>query len=212
MPVLLHIDSSPMGERSISRRLTAEFVRTWRLAHPDGEVLSRDLASAAIPVIDAAWISANLTPAESRSQEQTELLALSSRLTQELLRADEYVIGIPMHNWGPSSSFKLWADQIVRFGETIRPTASGPRGALGDKHVTVFVSAGWRYEDPSASHVEPWLRTFFAYLGVANPRIVVVDGAADVMCGKLDRAEFLAPHIEAARSLAAISRQGSLIP
>jgi FMN-dependent NADH-azoreductase len=31
----------------------------------------------------------------------------SSPMTGELLDADEYVIGVPMHNWGPSSSFKL---------------------------------------------------------------------------------------------------------
>ncbi|MEI9976076.1 MAG: NAD(P)H-dependent oxidoreductase [Ignavibacteriota bacterium] len=116
MPTLLHIDSSPMGEDSVTRYLTREFVRLWRFANPLGRVISRDLAANEIPVVDAAWVRANMTPKESRTPEQNEVLALSTILTGEVLDADEYVFGIPMHNWGPSASFKLWVDQIVRFG------------------------------------------------------------------------------------------------
>jgi FMN-dependent NADH-azoreductase len=78
MPILLHIDSSPLGEDSISRRLTAEFVCHWHHANPAGEVISRDLTSISIPVIDAEWISANLTPRELRTPGQNAILALST--------------------------------------------------------------------------------------------------------------------------------------
>ena len=44
MPTLLHLDSSPL-ESSISRELTREFVKTWKAAHPDGEIIYRDLAA-----------------------------------------------------------------------------------------------------------------------------------------------------------------------
>src|SRR5579862_5776277 len=125
MSTLLHVDSSPMGENSISRKLSREFVQRWVCANPEGTVLRRDLAKMVIPVVDQAWIAANYTPRESRSAEQNEVLALSTELTREVLDADEYVIGVPMHNWGPSASFKLWSDQIVRFGETIAITPSG---------------------------------------------------------------------------------------
>src|SRR5262245_20030769 len=114
MSVLLHIDSSPMGVgSSISRHLTREFVRQWRIANPQGRVIYRDLAAMQIPMVDASWIAANYTPVESRTQGQKHHLALSTELTRELLDADEYVIGVPMHNWGPSAGLKLWADQIV---------------------------------------------------------------------------------------------------
>ena len=114
-----------MGEDSISRRLTREFTRRWRLVNPRGQVISRDLAATHIPVIDAAWVAANYTPVESRNQQQNDPLALSTELSGELLDADEYVIGVPMHNWGPSASLKLWADQIVRFGRTTLLTPAG---------------------------------------------------------------------------------------
>ena len=59
MSTLLHIDSSPMGEGSISRRLTREFVQEWRAANPRGKVIERDLTLVDIPPIGAAWIAAN---------------------------------------------------------------------------------------------------------------------------------------------------------
>ncbi len=205
MPTLLQIDSSPMGEASISRRLTREFVQRWRCANPQGNVISRDLTTITIPVIGAAWVSANWTPKESRTQQQNDLLRFSTELTKELLDADEYVIGVPMHNWGPSSSFKLWVDHILRVGETIVITPSGPKGTLDKKRVTFFIAAGGHYGRGSAdapkNYLEPWLRTFFGYLGVKNMQFVIADGAAEVTYGKIDQAAFLAPHIEKIQAL-----------
>lgn len=205
MPILLHIDSSPMGEGSISRHLTCEFVQIWRAANPQGTVISRDLAAIDIPVIDAAWVSANMTPKESRTQEQNDVLALSTELTRDVLDADEYVIGVPMHNWGPSSSFKLWVDQIVRFGETVVVTPSGLKGTLDGKRATFLMAAGRHYRDGSADGprnlLEPWLRMFFGSLGVRDMQFVFADGTSEVKYGKMDQAAYLAPRIQAIQSL-----------
>lgn len=205
MSTLLHIDSSPLGEDSISRCLTREFVRRWRLANPQGQVISRDLATTHIPVIDAKWIAANYAPAESRNQQQNDVLALSTRFSRELLDADEYVIGAPMHNWGPSASLKLWTDQIVRFGRTTLITPTGLKGTLDKKRVTFFVTAGRRYdrdsENAAKNHLEPWLRSFFGDLGVRDMHFVFVDRTAQVRNGKIGLAAFLAPHMEAMQSL-----------
>jgi FMN-dependent NADH-azoreductase len=59
---LLRIDSSPFGETAISRRHTEEFVQRWLAENHAGTVLRRDLTTTAIPVVDAAWVSANYTP------------------------------------------------------------------------------------------------------------------------------------------------------
>ncbi|MGZ2748098.1 FMN-dependent NADH-azoreductase [Burkholderia stagnalis] len=205
MVKLLQIDSSPMGNASLSRRLTQEYARNWRRAHPDGRVVERDLCRIAMPPIDAAWIAANFTPPKARTGQQNALLALSTSFTAELRDADEYVIGMPMHNWGPSASFKLWLDHIVRQGETVESTPSGPRGLLGGRRATFMIAAGWSYGPGSAraqcNFIEPWLRTLFGYLGVEDMRFVLADGAADVFTGKVDSAAFLSPHLDAVRAL-----------
>lgn len=204
MSTLLHIDSSPMGEGSISRHLTREFVEQWRAANPRGRVIERDLTLLDIPPIDAEWISANLTPRESRTSQQNQLLSLSTELTRELLEADEYVIGVPMHNWGPSAKFKLWVDQIVRFGETVVTTTAGIQGTLGAKRITFFLAAGRSYgaaADGPTNLLEPWLRTFFGSLGVNQMHFVFADGRSAVKYGKLDQAEYLAPRLAEVRSM-----------
>ncbi|MFY9938350.1 MAG: NAD(P)H-dependent oxidoreductase, partial [Silvibacterium sp.] len=43
MPKLLHIDSSPLYGRSVSRQLTDAFVTQWKSSHPNGTVVDRDL-------------------------------------------------------------------------------------------------------------------------------------------------------------------------
>ncbi|HLY97881.1 MAG TPA: NAD(P)H-dependent oxidoreductase, partial [Candidatus Angelobacter sp.] len=47
MSTLLHIDSSPLYGRSISRELTAAFVTEWKASHPNGKVVDRDLNATA---------------------------------------------------------------------------------------------------------------------------------------------------------------------
>src|SRR3984885_1719415 len=98
MPTLLHLDSSPL-ETSVSRQLGREFVNTWKAAHSDGTVLYRDLAASAPKPVDTAWIYSAYTPEDNRAPEQKALMALSDELVGELLQADEYVIGVAMHNF-----------------------------------------------------------------------------------------------------------------
>jgi FMN-dependent NADH-azoreductase len=184
-----------MGEASISRHLTREFAQRWLSANPQGRLISQDLTTIAIPVIDSAWVTANYTPKESRTQQQNDLLRLSAEFTRELLDADEYVIGVPVHNWGPSASFKLWVDHIV--------TPFGPK--LHNKRATFILAAG-RFYSPSSgnaskNYVEQWLRTLFGRLGIEDMRFIVADGAAQVRNGQTDLAAFLAPHIEAIQAL-----------
>jgi FMN-dependent NADH-azoreductase len=203
MPTLLHLDSSPTGDRSVSRALTAEFVKHWQAANPAGTVVSRDLTTTPLKPIDGQTIGAIYTPADSRAPEQKAALALSDTLTGELLAADEYVIGVPMHNFGISGSLKLWIDQIVRSGVTFASGADGVKGLLTGKKVTFVVAAGFDYGPgtPLASfnNVEPYLRTLFGFIGVTDVTFVNAYNAMTLNHGA-DRAAFLAPHIETIRT------------
>jgi FMN-dependent NADH-azoreductase len=54
---LLRIDSSAR-KNSVSRQLTADFVKSWRKRHPDGEVIERNLATTHLPHITDEWVQA----------------------------------------------------------------------------------------------------------------------------------------------------------
>ena len=204
MPTLLHVDSSPLGESSITRRLSREFVEQWKEAHPQGTVITRDLTTSSLKAIDSEWIGAAYTPEEARTPRQKEILALSETLIAELETADEYVFGVPMHNFSVPSTLKLWIDQISRAGRTFSYTSAGPKGLLTGKKATFLVASGGYYgaETPMAAlnFVEPYLRSAFGFIGVADTTFINAGGAAAIRSGKTDRDAFLQPHFETIRA------------
>jgi FMN-dependent NADH-azoreductase len=200
MTTLLQIDSSPMGESSVSRKLTEKFVNSWRKSHPGGKVIVRDLSTLNLPVVNGSWIGAVYTPAEARTPEQTKALTFSDSLIADLQEADEYVFGVPMHNFGVPSSLKLWIDQISRVGKTFTYSAAGPQGLLTGKKATMLLASGGVYEtgSPMASFdfVAPYLRAVFSFLGVSDITIIAAGGTAQLNTGKVDPQAFLAPSLE----------------
>jgi FMN-dependent NADH-azoreductase len=204
MAILLKIDSSPMGENSISRKLTAEFAASWRKAHPGGTVISRDLAKTELPVVNRVWVGAAHTPEDSHNPEQREALAVSDTLIAELQKADEYVFGVPMHNFSIPSTLKLWIDQVARAGKTFSYGADGPKGLLSGKKATLLIASGGVYERGTAreslNFVAPYLRTVFGFLGVTDVTIIAAEGTAQLMSGQVDPQTFLAPSLEKVQS------------
>lgn len=204
MPTLLQVDSSPLGPgASFSRDLTAEFVDRWRAAHPDGKVISRDLAHLRVPEVTAEWIAAAYTPEAAQSDEQKEILKLSDGFIADLYEADEYVFGVPMHNFSIPSKLKLWIDQIARLGKTFSYTNGAPEGLLAGKKATFLITSGGVYApgSPLASlnFVEPYLRSVFGFIGVADCTFVNAGGTAKQHYG-VDRATILQPALDAVRT------------
>jgi FMN-dependent NADH-azoreductase len=203
MPTLLHINSSPLYGRSVSRQLSDAFVTQWKSAHPNGTVMDRDLNATAISPINAEWVGAAYTPEEARTPQQKELLALSDALLAELEQADEYVFGVPMHNFGVPSVLKLWIDQIARVGKTFSYADGTPKGLLTGKKATFIIATGGVYDAQtrmaSFNFVEPYLRSVFGFLGVTDATFLTTGGTAALNYGQ-DRDVFLAPHLQAVQS------------
>jgi FMN-dependent NADH-azoreductase len=206
MSTLLQLDSSPL-ESSISRELTREFVKTWKAAHPDGTVIYRDLAANPPKPLDAAWVGSVYTPVAARTPEQKATLELSDELIAELENADEYVIGVAMHNFSVPSVLKLWIDQVVRAGRTFSYGADGAKGQLQGKKATILIASGGVYEPGTPAgtwnFVEPYLKNILNFIGVNDVTFVTASGAAQLMQGKVDRATFLQPVLEQVRTVAA---------
>ncbi len=205
MATLLHIDSSPLAS-SVSRELTREFSSNWKAVHPDGRLLRRDLAANPPQAIDQAWIYSVFTPEEARTAEQTALLAYSDQSIDELVQADEVVIGVAMHNFSIPSVLKLWIDQIARKGRTFDYGAEGPKGLLTGKKATLLVATGGEYAagTPMAGYnfIDPYLRTVLGFLGITDVTFVTAGGTSKLMTGNVDRGQFLQPHLEQVRSIA----------
>ena len=211
MRTLLHIDSSPIYGRSVSRELTGAFVAQWKSSHPDGTVVDRDLNATSIPPINSDWVRAVYTPEEARTPQQEELLSLSDSLLAELEQADEYVFGVPMHNFGVPSVLKLWIDQISRVGRTFSYADGKPKGLIVGKKATFIIATGGMYDAQtqmaSFNFVEPYLRSVFGFLGVTDATFLTAGGTMALNHGQ-DREAFLAPHLQAVQMQAQILQGG----
>ena len=208
MPTLLHIDSSPLYGRSVSRQLTGAFVTQWKSSHPDGTVIDRDLNATPIPPINAEWVGAVYTPEEARTPEQKQMLSLSDSLLAELEQADEYVVGVPMHNFSVPSVLKLWIDQITRVGKTFTYADGAPKGLIIGKKATFILATGGIYDAQtqmaSFNFVEPYLRSLFGFLGLTEATFLTASGTMALNHGQ-DREAFLAPHLQAVQTHAQIN-------
>jgi FMN-dependent NADH-azoreductase len=204
MSTLLRVDSSPFpGEASFSRQLTSEFAAQWRQSHSDGRVIERDLAKTALTPVNAEWVSAAYTPESNQTPEQRATLKTSDKLIAELQTADEYVFGVSMHNFSIPSSLKLWIDQVARAGKTFSYEGGAPKGLLAGKKATFLVATGGVYEQgtPMAAmnHIEPYLRSVFAFIGVKDVTFINAGGTARARYG-VDRTTILKPALDSIRA------------
>jgi FMN-dependent NADH-azoreductase len=163
---LLHLDSSILGQGSVSRTLSAEAAAAQRAAHPDLEVVYRDLATDPVPHLSGEHI-ATLPGGD---------------VLNELVAADIVVIGAPMYNFGIPSQLKAWIDRIAVAGKMFRYTDKGPEGLAGGKKVIVASSRGGFYGPgtPAAAleHQESYLRAVFGFLGITDVSFVHAEGVA----------------------------------
>ena len=176
MAKVLHIDSSPRGERSHSRKLSAAFVQEWLAKHPGDQVIYRDLGTHPVPLVDETWIAAVYTPEEQRTPEMRTAVRISDELIDELLSVDAIAFGLPMYNFGLPAGFKAYIDQIVRAGRTFSPATY--EGLVKGKKAYVLMSAGQQYSPggPMASfnQVEPYLKTILGFIGITDLNFVAV--------------------------------------
>jgi FMN-dependent NADH-azoreductase len=177
---ILHLDASARTARSLSRRLSQQFVDTWRMRRPNDRVIRRDLAADPPPHVTEAWIAAAFTPAGRRDAVMQRTLAWSDAAIAELEAADLIVLGTPMYNYGMPSALKAWFDQVIRAGRTfsfdlgrgdwpIEPTMAGKRlVVLSARGEFGFMPGGVRAR---YNQLDPHIATCAPFLGVAEDAI-----------------------------------------
>lgn len=205
---LLHIDSSAQRQSSITRRLTAELVRSWVRAHPETAIDYRDLDAAPPSQIDERWIAAAFTRPDELTPELSAALAESDELVDQLVAADVLVFGIPMYNFTIPATVKAYIDQVVRAGRTFRYNGPVPEGLAGDKRVVIVTASNGDYgaDSPIAfmNFLEPYMRAVLGFMGIADVTILSVHGYDDA-----SRAPSLAQARQAMAEIVAQSAAGS---
>jgi FMN-dependent NADH-azoreductase len=178
MTTLLQINTSLFSSGGQSSKLAEDFVAAWRVRHPDGRIIIRDLAANPLPHLTAERFQAFLAKPEARTPEQKAIVAESDALIDELKAADQIVLGLPMYNFGIPSTLKAYIDHIARAGVSFRYTANGPEGLIGDRKLTVLAARGGRYAGTPKDTQSGYVRDFFNFIGIRDIDFVYAEGMA----------------------------------
>lgn len=193
MKTLLVVETSPRGDRSISRTMTRRFVQDWRAAHADGVVVERDLAATDLAFVTAPWLDAYFTPPASQSAALRDVLRLSDRLVAEVLDADHLVIATPVYNYNVPAALKAWIDHIVRKGLTL---GMDGRGLVTGKKATVLIASGGVYSAGSPLQARDiatqYLRLILGVIGIDDVTVIAGGGAKAVDLGEQTMEGFVA--------------------
>ena len=173
MPHLLHIDSSIRPEeRSRSRQLSKHYAEAWSAAHPDGTLTYRDLAAEPSPARQLGELLRQLRRPRGPHARQRKWRELTEIYCNEVLAADDILVGMGLYNFGIPSTVKAWFDRIVVPGLTLGPDG----GLLAGKTLTITAARGGGYGPGTPregwDHREPWLLHAFEQLGLTDVNFI----------------------------------------
>lgn len=198
---ILELSSSGRQEGSITRQLSAELIAALEDRHGSADITRRNL-SAGVPFLNEAWIEANSTADEDRTQNHRETLAYSDELVDELKNADTLVIGVPVYNFSIAATLKAWVDMIARARLTFRYTENGPVGLLEGKKAYLIVATGGVPVGSPMDFATPYLRHALSFVGITDVEIIAADGINNNAEESVDRAR---AHIAESVHLSAVA-------
>ena len=205
---ILHIDSSPRGERSHSRQLTRAFVQELKADRPDATIVYHDLGHDPVPPVSETWIAAAFSDPATHTPEMQVAIALSNQLIAEVFASDIIVIGAPMYNLSIPAVLKAYIDNVVRAGRTF--SIPDYQGLVTGKKLFVLTARGSGGYGPGGpmeamNFQEPYLRAIFGFIGIADVTFVNDE--------KTSAGDSELPHsIEIARQLAdAVAQHASAV-
>jgi FMN-dependent NADH-azoreductase len=184
---VLELSSSGRLDGSVTRQLTADLIAALEDRHGSLDITRRNLG-AGVPFLSDAWIGANFTPEENRTQEQRDTLAYSDELVAELKQADVLVIGVPVYNFSIAATLKAWIDMIARVGLTFRYTENGPVGLVAGKKVYLAVATGGVEVGSPMDFATPYLRHALSFVGITDVEVVAADKVNSDAEEAMDRA------------------------
>ena len=167
---VLNIQASARHDGSVTRQLSDKILTEIAA----DQTITRDLATG-LPLLDAAWLAANFTLADDRTDVQRETLALSDSLITEIKQADTIVIGSPVYNFSVPAVLKAWIDQIARVGVTFKYTPDGPVGLLSGKRAIIVIASGGTPIGSDIDYASGYLKHIMGFIGITDVTIIAAD-------------------------------------
>ncbi|WP_439852233.1 FMN-dependent NADH-azoreductase [Pseudomonas syringae] len=169
---ILHIASSPRGERSASLKLASRYLETLNSLHPEASVDVLDVWTTDLLPFDGPALNAKYADLQGlqMSAEQQAVWKQIHVLGKRFHRADVILFSVPMWNFGIPYRLKHLIDAVSQRGVLFEFDAQGMRGLLKGKKVVVFatrgVALGEDFPVEAYDHQVAYLRTWARMVGI----------------------------------------------
>lgn len=159
---------------SRSFNVSDAFIESYKLSHPEDEVVTLDLYQEDIKFLASEDLDSVFGQKTEESKSHPIL-----KYAYQFLEADKYVVAAPLWNLGFPAILKAYMDYICVTGITFKYTANGPVGLCEGKKAVHIVSRGGQYADGPAASFEMgdrYLRTLFGFLGIQDIETIAIEG------------------------------------
>jgi FMN-dependent NADH-azoreductase len=175
MKHLLYIQSSPRGD-SVSNKLADQLVNKLKSNHAELQVTTRNLYEG-LPFVSSDMIGAFYTPADARSTEQNNLIAISEKMVDELEQTDGLIIAVPMWNFTMPAVLKAWFDLVVRVGRTFKfKPEGGFDSLLKNRKTYLIIATGGVPIGAPVDFLTPTVKTILGFMGINDIEIIAAEG------------------------------------
>lgn len=178
---LLHIQASPMGERSYSTRAAEAFLEEYRKKNPNDTIHTLDIWAEDLPPFDATAASGKykVMRGKPHSEEEARAWEAVRRMAEELKSFDKVVVSTPMWNFSIPYRLKQYLDIIIQPGLTFSYTPKeGYTGLVTGKPLLLILARGGEYEEGTHAatfdYQKYYLDLIFRFIGYEDIREIIV--------------------------------------
>lgn len=182
MAKLLHIETSPRGNRSASLAVAKQFIESYHAAHPGDTVETLDLWQAKLPEFDGATLDAKYAVLHGlpHTPEQLQAWQAVARIADHFKSADKYVVSLPMWNFSIPYKLKHYIDLLVQPGLTFSFTpAEGYKGLVTGKSLLALYARGGAYGPGTGAEAydqqSAYLKQILGFIGFTDIREIFVE-------------------------------------
>jgi FMN-dependent NADH-azoreductase len=182
MSKILHIQTSPRGDRSASITVAKTFIETYKARHPGDQVETLDLWHLSIPAFDGPTIDGKyaIMHGKAFTPEQDVAWKAVVKIADHFKSADKYIISLPMWNFGIPYKLKHYIDVLVQPGLTFSfsPT-DGYKGLVTGKPLVLIYARGGSYGPGSGAEgydaQSSYMKQIAGFIGFTDIKEIFVE-------------------------------------
>lgn len=182
MSKLLHIQSSPRGERSASIEVAKQFIQSYQATNSGDSVETLDLWQADLPEFNGETIDAKYAVLHGQSQAPEQVAAWNAvvKIADHFKSADKILLSLPMWNFSIPYKLKHYIDILVQPGLTFSFTPEeGYKGLITGKPLAVIYARGGAYAPGTGAEgydqQSAYIKQIFGFIGFTDIREIFVE-------------------------------------